>query len=115
MTQPLLLLTGTRADFATLEPLGHRRTGPFMGLASLDVGTRQTNRAVAPSVTACAPSDTAAIAAFLAGECGNTYARHTGFGVGRAAYRFIADRFVTALQDTAFWAKSLQKEFHDLD
>ena len=85
------------------------REAPFMGLASLDVGTRQTNRAVAPSITACAASDAGAIAAFLAGEWGKTYPRHTGFGEGRAA-----DRFVAVLQDPAFWAQSLQKEFRDI-
>ena len=85
------------------------REAPFMGLASLDVGTRQTNRAVAPSITACAASDGAAIAAFLAGEWGKTYPRHTGFGVGRAA-----DRFVAVLQDPSFWAQGLQKEFRDI-
>ena len=85
------------------------REAPFMGVASLDVGTRQTNRAVAPSVTAAAASDTAAIAAFLAGEWGKRYPRDTGFGTGRAA-----DRFVAVLKDPAFWAQSLQKEFRDI-
>ena len=85
------------------------REAPFMGLASLDVGTRQTNRAVAPSVTACAAFDTSAIGAFLASEWGKTYPRHDGFGVGRAA-----DRFVAVLKDPAFWAQSLQKEFRDI-
>ena len=85
------------------------REAPFMGLASLDVGTRQTNRAVAPSITACAASDTAEISAFLATEWGKTYPRHHGFGSGRAA-----DRFVAVLRDPAFWAQSLQKEFRDI-
>jgi UDP-N-acetylglucosamine 2-epimerase (hydrolysing) len=86
------------------------REAPFMGLASLDVGTRQTNRAQSPSVVACAATDTAAIAAFLANDWGKTYPRHDGFGVGRAA-----DRFVAALKDEGFWAQSLQKEFRDID
>lgn len=85
------------------------REAPFIGLSSLDVGTRQTNRAVAPSITACAASDTAAMAAFLAEDWGKTYPRHTGFGTGRAA-----DRFVAVLQDPSFWTQSLQKEFRDI-
>ncbi len=85
------------------------REAPFIGLASLDVGTRQTNRGLAPSITTSAASDRAAIAAFLAGEWGKTYPRHTGFGTGRAA-----DRFVAVLQDEGFWAQSLQKEFRDI-
>lgn len=85
------------------------REAPFMGLASLDVGTRQTNRALAPSVTACAASDVKAIDAFLSHEWGKATPRHSGFGTGRAA-----DRFVAVLQDNAFWAQSLQKEFRDI-
>lgn len=85
------------------------REAPFMGLASLDVGTRQTNRGVASSITACAASDVSAIAAFLAGDWGKSYPRHTGFGIGGAA-----DRFVAVLQDPSFWAQSLQKEFRDI-
>ena len=85
------------------------REAPFMGLASLDVGTRQTNRAVAPSVTACAASDGAAISKFLSDDWRKAYSRDHGFGSGRAA-----DRFVAVLQDPAFWAQSLQKEFRDI-
>ena len=85
------------------------REAPFIGLASLDVGTRQTNRALAPSVTACAASDGTAIATFLAEEWSKPYPRHHGFGTGRAA-----DRFVAVLNDPGFWAQSLQKEFRDI-
>lgn len=85
------------------------REAPFMGLASLDVGTRQTNRAQSPSVVACAATDGAAIARFLADDWGKTYPPHTGFGVGRAA-----DRFLAVLQDQGFWTQSLQKEFRDI-
>ena len=85
------------------------REAPFLGLASLDIGTRQTNRAVAPSITACAASDGPTILAFLANEWGKTYPRDDGFGTGRAA-----DRFVAVLHDDSFWAQSLQKEFRDI-
>jgi UDP-N-acetylglucosamine 2-epimerase (hydrolysing) len=85
------------------------REAPFIGLASLDVGTRQTNRGLSPSITTSGASDSTAIAAFLVGEWGKTYPRHTGFGTGRAA-----DRFVAVLQDAGFWAQSLQKEFRDI-
>lgn len=85
------------------------REAPFIGLASLDIGTRQTNRAQAPSVAACAATDGAAIAAFLANDWGKSHPRHEGFGAGRAA-----DRFVAVLKDPAFWARGLQKEFRDI-
>lgn len=85
------------------------REAPFLGIPSLDVGTRQTNRAASPSVHHCAADDGAAIAAFLAGEWGRRYPSHAAFGEGRAA-----DRFVTAVQDPAFWAAPLQKTFRDV-
>ena len=85
------------------------REAPFLGVPSLDIGTRQTNRATAPSLRACAASDSAAIARFLAEDWGCTHPRHTAFGEGRAA-----DRFVAVLQDEAFWHQPLQKAFRDL-
>lgn len=85
------------------------REAPFLGVPSLDIGTRQTNRAEAPSLFQAQASDGAAIAAFLAREWGKTYPRHTEFGTGRAA-----DRFVAVLRDDAFWSLPLQKEFTEI-
>ncbi len=84
------------------------REAPFLGIPSLDVGTRQTNRAAAPSVEACLASDAVAIAAFLRDHWGKVVPRHDGFGQGRAA-----DRFVRVLADDAFWTQDLQKSFQD--
>jgi UDP-N-acetylglucosamine 2-epimerase (hydrolysing) len=84
------------------------REAPFLGIPSLDVGTRQTNRAAAPSVQACLASDSAAIAGFLRDHWGRLVPRHDGFGQGRAA-----DRFVQVLSDDAFWTQGLQKSFQD--
>ena len=86
------------------------REAPFLGTPSLDVGTRQTNRAEAPSLTTVAAADTPAIAAFLDAEWGNRYPRHEAFGKGTAAARF-AD----IVSDPAFWEGGLQKRFHDTD
>ncbi len=85
------------------------REAPFLGLGSLDVGTRQTNRAQAASVFSCAAEDRSAIAAFLATQWGHKHAPHKGFGEGRAA-----DRFVEVLQEQSFWDQGLQKAFHDI-
>ncbi|PJI92726.1 UDP-N-acetylglucosamine 2-epimerase (hydrolysing) [Yoonia maricola] len=85
------------------------REAPFLGLPSLDIGTRQTNRAKSPSVFFAGAVDTAAIAQFLKVEWGNAYPRHDAFGGGSAAERFVA-----TLKDDAFWETSLQKTFHDL-
>lgn len=86
------------------------REAPFLGLPSLDVGTRQTNRAMAASVAFAAAGDGAAVAQFLADHWGQRTARDSGFGEGRAA-----DRFAQTLADPAFWAQGLQKAFRDQD
>lgn len=85
------------------------REAPFLGVPSLDVGTRQTNRATSGSIHACTAQDTAAIAGFLAREWGRRYPPDAGFGEGRAA-----DRFTAVLADPVFWTRSLQKTFHDM-
>jgi UDP-N-acetylglucosamine 2-epimerase (hydrolysing) len=85
------------------------REAPFLGLPSLDVGTRQSNRSDAGSVQAVTAGDQSAIAAFLASHWGQRHARHDGFGVGTAA-----QRFAQVLQDQAFWQVGLQKSFQDV-
>ncbi len=84
------------------------REAPFLGLPSLDIGTRQTNRSDAPSVTACEAADRPAILDFLHTHWGRQAASHEGFGQGSAA-----QRFVETLADPAFWTLSLQKAFRD--
>ncbi len=84
------------------------REAPFLGLPSLDIGTRQTNRSDAPSVTACEAADRAAILGFLQTHWGREVTPHAGFGTGRAA-----ERFVEILAQPEFWDMSLQKAFHD--
>lgn len=86
------------------------REAPFLGIASLDIGTRQTRRAAAPSIHCCDAGDGVAIAAFLRDHWGERWPRHTAFGEGRAA-----DLFVATLADPGFWARGLQKEFRDLE
>ena len=85
------------------------REAPFLGLPSLDIGTRQTNRAQSGSVFSCAADARTTIDAFLKNNWGHHHAPHTGFGEGRAA-----ERFVEILQDSGFWSQGLQKAFHDI-
>ncbi len=85
------------------------REAPFLGLPSLDIGTRQTNRAQSGSVFSCAANNRKTIDAFLTDNWGHRHAPHTGFGEGRAA-----ERFVEILQDDDFWSQGLQKAFHDI-
>lgn len=84
------------------------REAPFLGIPSLDVGTRQARRSDAPSVTTMKADDWAGILAFLTDQWGQRHAAHAGFGTGDAA-----GRFVKLLNDSAFWGRSFQKEFHD--
>lgn len=84
------------------------REAPFLGIPSLDIGTRQTNRASSGSVTVCSSFDEAGISAFLRDRWAERYAPHQGFGEGCAA-----TRFVEVLKDQAFWDRGLQKVFRD--
>ncbi len=84
------------------------REAPFIGLPSLDIGTRQTNRAKSPSVFFADADETSVIADFLRDQWGKSYPRHDAFGGGTAA-----KRFVDVLQSDDFWASDLQKTFHD--
>jgi UDP-N-acetylglucosamine 2-epimerase (hydrolysing) len=84
------------------------REAPFLGLPSLDVGSRQTNRAEAPSVVAVAAGDRELILDFLRRHWGRPAEQHEGFGQGSAA-----ERFVEVLARPAFWDLSLQKAFRD--
>ena len=58
------------------------REAPFLGIPSLDVGTRQTNRSSAPSVASCSAGDGEAIGAFLDREWNRRYPPHGAFGEG---------------------------------
>jgi len=85
------------------------REAPWLGLPSLDIGTRQRNRGTAGSITHAAADDLGVINDFLRDRWGMRFAPDTGFGEGGAA-----QRFVQVLQTDAFWQTSLQKEFCDL-
>jgi UDP-N-acetylglucosamine 2-epimerase (hydrolysing) len=84
------------------------REAPFLGLPSLDIGSRQSNRSDAPSVTACEAGERGAILDFLATHWGRQAVRHDGFGQGTAA-----ERFVETLAQPEFWTLGLQKVFRD--
>jgi UDP-N-acetylglucosamine 2-epimerase (hydrolysing) len=85
------------------------REAPFLGIPSLDVGTRQHNRAAAPSIRFCDAADNGAIEEFLSQQWGSSHSRDTGFGTGSAA-----DRFTAVLKNESFWTRGLQKEFRDI-
>ena len=82
------------------------REAPFLGVPSLDVGSRQSDRSQAQSITHIVASDTRAIGAFLEGEWGKRYRPDTAFGVGRAF-----EHFRRLLLNENFWRHPLQKHF----
>jgi len=84
------------------------REAPFLGLPSLDVGTRQQSRADAPSITACSAFDATVVDAFLASRWQQHMPGDQSFGRGDAA-----QRFVYILQQPAYWSRSMQKGFVD--
>ena len=84
------------------------REAPFLGIPSLDVGTRQTNRALSGSVHRVAAEDRAAILGFLHDIWGTRFPASPEFGAGRAA-----DNFLAILADPGFWTRPLQKHFND--
>jgi UDP-N-acetylglucosamine 2-epimerase (hydrolysing) len=86
------------------------REAPFLGVPSLDVGTRQTKRGKSETVTICKADQSDVIAAFLADQWSKSYPSHTGFGEGHAAARFVE-----IVKSPAFWTRSMQKTFHDAD
>jgi UDP-N-acetylglucosamine 2-epimerase (hydrolysing) len=84
------------------------REAPFLGIPSLNIGTRQLNRSEAPSVVHCQGTDRPEIAAFLRDHWGKRGRPDKSFGSGNAA-----QRFVEILKRPDFWVRPLQKEFHD--
>jgi UDP-N-acetylglucosamine 2-epimerase (hydrolysing) len=84
------------------------REVPFLGIPSLDLGTRQSKRAMSENVVNCGAEDDAAIQGFLVNAWGKRMHRHGGFGSGNAAARFVE-----LLNAGAFWTTPLQKNFVD--
>ncbi|WP_332746016.1 UDP-N-acetylglucosamine 2-epimerase [Hydrogenophaga sp.] len=84
------------------------REAPFLGVPSLDVGTRQNRRASGPSITTCSAFDTETLSLFLSDTWGHRLSADTTFGVGNAAEHFVA-----VLQSPDFWERPMQKAFAD--
>lgn len=84
------------------------REAPFLGVPSLDVGTRQHNRATSPSIFHAQAFDSDAIAVFLQEQWAKRFEPSKDFGTGEAG-----KRFVEAIEDESFWVRPRQKTFHD--
>ena len=84
------------------------REAPFLGLPSLDIGTRQHRRARSESITACTAFDTQVIDQFLRDAWGKRYPCDTSFGSGHAALSFV-----NVLSTAEFWDRPMQKVFNE--
>ena len=84
------------------------REAPFLGIPSIDIGTRQTNRAISDSVFNANASEKSKIINLVHQNWNKRFERDSGYGYGNAS-----TRFVEILEDEAFWGHSMQKYFRD--
>jgi UDP-N-acetylglucosamine 2-epimerase (hydrolysing) len=84
------------------------REAPFLGIPSIDVGTRQTNRSRAPSISSLDAHDTQSLSHLINRHWGVRFAPDTGFGHGRSV-----DKFLSVIEGDSFWNLPLQKNFSE--
>ncbi|MCP5534600.1 MAG: UDP-N-acetylglucosamine 2-epimerase (hydrolyzing) [Akkermansiaceae bacterium] len=83
------------------------REAPFLGVPSLDIGTRQNERATSPSIVSASAYDSSIIDDFLSTRWGERCERSLEFGVGQAAAKFVE-----VLMRPDYWSFSQQKKFN---
>ena len=84
------------------------REAPFLGIPSLDIGSRQRARSTAASVTNSQPYDSEKILNFLKNSWSKSFPRDESFGTGKTA-----DKFLKILNSAAFWENDIQKIFNE--
>lgn len=84
------------------------REMPFLGIPSIDIGTRQSNRASNPSISHCDANDTKRLATLIAMLWGRRFNKSDEFGTGNAASSFVQE-----LLKKSFWTLPVQKQFND--
>ena len=84
------------------------REAPFLGVPSINLGTRQFRRSASETVIEVGDYEINHIIAAIDKAWGQTFPSHAGFGRGNAA-----GLFVEALKDEAFWSLPIQKVFED--
>lgn len=82
------------------------REAPFLGLASIDIGTRQNRRAQAASVLSCSAWEAERLHDYVEVHWGKRYVPDSSFGSGLAS-----DNFVRVISSPSFWNIPMQKEF----
>ena len=82
------------------------REAPFLGVPSLDIGTRQSNRGLTDSLSQCAAHERTSIDRFINESWGQRFPSSQNFGTGDAT-----KRFVELLDRDSFWSTPQQKYF----
>jgi len=82
------------------------REAPFLGIPSIDIGSRQHGRSTGQSIHHCSAYDEDLITEFLFDQWGKKYVSQISFGQGSASSTFIK-----VLQKESFWRINLQKTF----
>lgn len=97
------------SDFVVGNSSAGIREAPFYSVPSIDIGSRQKNRARSPSVIQCGTSTEDIIAAIENIPEAVVSSPHS-FGNGNSAEKFVA-----ALSGGSVWNESSQKHFVDLE
>ena len=84
------------------------REAPFLGLPSLDIGTRQNKRHSSASIVQATAFEKSVIKDFLGKNWGEKYPKNTFFGTGDSS-----ERFERILLGEKLWGLPLQKVFFD--
>jgi UDP-N-acetylglucosamine 2-epimerase (hydrolysing) len=82
------------------------REAPFLGLPSLDVGTRQNSRGSSKSIVSANATDRETLISFLRNAWAHHFSGSTSFGEGNSA-----QQFVEILQRVNYWSLPAQKNF----
>ena len=86
------------------------REAPFMGVPSIDIGTRQNNRSEALSVHQVQAATSVGIIRAIDQNWGKRFVSDKSFGEGSAT-----ESFIKLLSNVNFWDQPLQKHFYEED
>jgi UDP-N-acetylglucosamine 2-epimerase (hydrolysing) len=82
------------------------REAPFLGLPSLDVGTRQNSRGASKSIVSAKATERETLISFLRNAWAQRFSGSTSFGEGNSAHQFVE-----ILQRMKYWSLPAQKNF----